>query len=356
MRLKFNGKQIEAILAVVPPDQLRFEDEISNYEFPPENSLKLQKTMGYNTHRIFDGGECLSDIAEFAFRYLFDSDVIDKNSIDAIIVVTETPDYIIPPTSNVIQGRLGMKEDMICLDINQGCAGFEVGMMQACMLLEQDSVNKVAIVNAEMLSRRVSRRDRNSFPLIGDACAITIVGKNSASEPIYMNIKMDGKGAFAIQIPAGGTRLPSSVETAEPQRDEYGNWRSLDNLVMKGDEVFMFVQKRVPPLINDILDFSGHKGDEIDLFMFHQPNKFMLNKLADKLKISRDRMPSNIVEIFGNSSGVTVPLNIAYNLADEITSRKMLICMAGFGVGLAWSSIVTETGPLKLCKLIEYNA
>lgn len=246
-----------------------------------------------------------------------------------------------------------MKEDMICLDINQGCAGYEIGLIQSFMMLEQDNINRVALVNAEILSRKVSIKDRNSYPLIGDALSITIIDKSIEENTIYANVKMDGKGAFAIQIPAGGLRMPFTAETAEMKVDSFGNWRSENNLVMKGDEVFMFVQKKVPALINDILEYSKKEKEDIDFFAFHQPNKFMLTKLASKLKIPKEKMPSNIVEIFGNSSSVTVPMNIVYNMASQLLNDTLVLCMSGFGIGLAWSSIVMEVGNLEFCEMID---
>lgn len=354
MRLFFKNKAITGIIAVVPDREILFDDEIKNYDFSPETSLKLKATMGYNAHRTFEHPVCLSDVAVSAIEELEQKNLIERQSIDALIVVTETPDYIIPPTSNIIQGRLGLKEDIICLDINQGCAGFEIGIIQAFMLLEQETINKVVVVNGEMLSRKVSKRDRNSYPLVGDAVAVTIVEKKDNNDSIYANVRMDGGNCFAIQIPAGGLRNPSSEKTRTEERDSFGNWRSQENLVMKGDEVFMFVQKKVPPLIKDILDYSNNTTDDIPYFMFHQPNKFMINKLADKLKIPRDRMPYNIVENFGNSSGATVPLNIAFNLGERLCHERMKLCMAGFGIGLVWSSIVMEIGPLDFCFTAEF--
>ena len=354
MKLKFSGKTITGILAGVPSSISYFDDEIENYDFPPETTMKLKVTMGYDKHRVVKEGTCISDMAEYLLNYLFDKELLKKDEVDALLIVTETPDYILPPTSNVIQGKLGMKEDMICLDINQGCAGFEVGLIQAFSLLDQEEIRKAVLINAEALSRKTSKRDRNSYPLIGDAAAVTIVERSEKDNTIYANIKMDGKGADAIRIPAGGLKCPASASTGVEHKDDFGNWRSADNLVMKGDEVFMFVQKKVPPLINEILEYSGKDREDINYFMFHQPNKFMLNKLASKLKIPKDKMPSNIVEQFGNSSGVTVPLNIAFNIGNRLEKEILPICMAGFGVGLVWSSIVMDLGPLKFCDWIEF--
>lgn len=354
MRLHFKNKKISGIICAIPDKESLFDDEVKNYEFSEETSLKLKKVMGYKSHRTFDHPICVSDVAVDLIKHLCANHQLDLDEIDALLVITETPDHIMPPTSNIIQGRLDMKEDMICLDINQGCAGFEVGLIESFMLLEQESINKVLLVNGEMLSRKTSKRDRNSYPLIGDAVAVTLVEKSTDDNEIFANIKMNGKDAFAIQIPAGGLRMPCSEETCVAKSDAFGNWRSEEQLVMKGDEVFMFVQKRVPSLIEDILEYSQCGKEDIEMYMFHQPNKFMLTKLASKLKIPKEKMPSNIVENFGNSSSVTVPLNIAYNLGERICEKEMKLCMAGFGIGLAWSSIVMNVGPLDFCKVIEY--
>jgi 3-oxoacyl-[acyl-carrier-protein] synthase-3 len=136
--------------------------------------------------------------------------------------------------------------------------------------------------------------------------------------------------------------------------DVSGNFRSKENLLMKGDEVFNFVQLEVPPMIESLLETAKVDKEQIDYYMFHQPNKFMLNKVADKLGISRERMPANVVENFGNSSGVTIPIVTWFNVADKIKEKRLKICFSGFGVGLTWASLIVDVGPLSFCEMIEY--
>jgi 3-oxoacyl-[acyl-carrier-protein] synthase-3 len=331
-----------------------FEDEMMNYNFSEAKSLKLKAAMGFNKKRIVKNGETGSDLCIHGLNYLFVNGFLNKDEIDAIILVTQTPDYIMPPTSNIIQGELGLKEDVLCLDINQGCAGYIVGLIQGFMLLEQPEIKKVVILNADVLSPKVSKRDRNSNPLIGDAASITILESSESQTNITCAIKMNGKGAFALQIPAGGAKLPYSDQTAEMHEDANGNFRSKNHLVMKGDEVFNFVQTEVPPLIEDVIEIAKVKKEDIDYFMFHQPNRFMLQKLADKIGVSREKLPSNIVENFGNSSGVTIPLAITFNIGDEIEKKQHKLCLSGFGVGLSWAAMIIDIGPLNFCKQINY--
>lgn len=354
MDFTFRNKKITGILTVLPHQVVTFEEEMGNYSFSAAKSMKLKLAMGYKEHRIAQPGQCSSDFCIYGMQYLFDNGLLDKEGIDALLFVSQSPDYYMPPTSNIIQGHFGMKHDMLCLDINQGCAGFEIGLIEAYMLLEQPAINRVVLLNADVLSPKVSDRDRNSKPLIGDAASVTIIEKSDDGSVIHANVRMDGTGAFALNIPAGGFRLPSSAETAVMEEDAAGNFRSRDNLVMQGDNVFNFVQREVPPMIEHLLEQANVSRDEVDWYMFHQPNKFMLHKLADKMGIPYGKMPANIVENFGNASGVTVPTNISYNLGDTVVDGTRKVCMAGFGVGLTWSSILMELGNMKFNKIIEF--
>lgn len=354
MNFKFHNKRISGILTILPENEVKFDDELDNYNFSHAKSLKLKMTMGYNTRRVVKEGVCVSDLCIRGLNYLFDNNMLQKDEIDALVLVTQSPDYIMPPTSNVIQGYLHLKHDMICMDINQGCAGFEIGLFQAFMLLEQDQIKKVVLLNADVLSRKVSKRDRNSNPLIGDAASVTIVEKSENTDTIFGNLKMNGAGYNSLIIPAGGFRTPSSQETGIMHEDSAGNFRSLDHLVMKGDEVFNFVQSEVPPMIKDLLDVANVRNTDIDYYMFHQPNKFMLNKLADKIGVPRGKMPSNIVEKFGNASGVSIPTAISFNIGNSLNTGSYLFCMAGFGVGLTWASIIMRVGNTQFNEIIYY--
>ncbi len=354
MKLLFQGKRIAGIHVVIPANEVRFEDEIGQYNFSPEQSLKLQKVMGFKKHAIVSGNETVSDLAVAGMTRLIEHGDISKDEIQALIVVSQSPDHFIPPTSNIIQGRLGLSTDMLCLDINQGCAGYIIGLIQAFMLLDQPSISKVVLVNGDVLSRKVSRQDRNSFPLVGDAASITIVERDINAVPVHISLKMDGTKSGILQIPAGGFRRFSDDETAILHQDDKGNLRSLDHLVMDGTEVFNFVMRDVPPLILENIADSGLATGDIDYFAFHQPNRFMLEKLADKLKVPREKVPANIVEELGNSSGTTIPAVLAFNLADRLCREPMTLCLAGFGVGLTWASLCLRTAPLRYCRIQRY--
>ena len=129
MNFNYENKRISGILTVLPKNEVAFEDEAENYNFSVKQSMKLKKIMGYEKHRIVEGDTSVSDLCVFGMRHLLEEGLISGDDIDALILVTQTPDYYMPPTSNVIQGELGLKQDMLCLDINQGCVGYLVGLI-----------------------------------------------------------------------------------------------------------------------------------------------------------------------------------------------------------------------------------
>jgi len=354
VNLRFAGKRISGLLTILPAHERLFVDEMANYNFSPARSLKLKEVMGYDRRRLVDGPVCVSDLAVAGFEHLFAKGQLAPSDIGALVVVTQSPDYLMPGTASVIHGRLGLGHDVFCVDINQGCAGFVVGLMQAFMLLDQPAIAKVALVNGDVLSRKVSPRDRNSYPLIGDGAAITIVERDASAATIHASLKMDGSRGGALTIPAGGMRQPCSAETAELHEDAEGNARAADHLVMDGSAVFNFVMTEVPALVEGLLRDTGTPADAVGAFLFHQPNRFMLQKLAEKLGVPYDKMPSNVVERFGNSSGVTIPVATASNFAERLRHERLRVCFAGFGVGLTWSALLMELGPLEFCEMIDF--
>jgi len=354
MNFKFRRKCVSGILAVVPARVQSFVEEMKNFNFSESRSLKLKAVMGYDKHRIVEPGVCVSDLAVFGLEQLFNRGLLKRDEIDVLLLVTQSPDHFMPPTSNIIQGRLKLKPDMLCLDINQGCAGFVIGLAQAFLLLEQESIRKVVVINADVLSRKTSPKDRNSYPLMGDAATIAIVERDPEDSVIHANLKMDGTRSNVLMIPAGGFRLPSSPATAQLEDVGDNNLRAKDHLHMDGSAVFNFVQVDVPPLIDELLWQAGTAMDEVDYFLFHQANRFMLQKLADKMKVPYGKMPSNIVENFGNSSGATIPLAITFNLSTALRDRQFRVCLAGYGVGLTWAAMLMRLGNLTFCELIDF--
>lgn len=355
MQATFSGKRISSILGILPETESLFDEEAQNYAFPVRQTMRLKKIMGYNRHRLAKPTSTVSDFAVCGLRHMLDKGWIEKDEIGAIIVATLCPDFFVPHIGTIVQGECGLGSGVICLDIAQGCCGFLIGLMETFLLLDHMKDKKAVLINGDVLSHKVSRRDRNDFPLIGDAAAITVVENDPLAGDIHYEMCMDGARGGALKIPAGAFRMPSTPETAVMADEGDGNWRSLDHMHMDGGEVFNFVQTEVPPLLARMLERAGESMETIDYFLFHQPNKFMLEKLAQKAGIPKEKLPMNLVELYGNSSGATIPLVSALNLREELTGALHKCCFSAFGSGLAWGGMVLEFGNLEHCEIMESN-
>lgn len=340
------------MLGVLPENEYFFDDEVGNYDFPEKQTMRLKRVMGYNKHRISKDTTTVSDLGVYGLSYLLDKEVIRRDEIGALIAVSLCPDHFVPHISNLVQARTGLSEDVLCLDIPQGCCGFLVGLAQAFMLLEHMDGKKAVLINGDILSHKVSRRDRNDFPLIGDACAVTVIENAPDSGRIFYEIRTDGSRGNALIIPAGGFRMPCSEKTAVMENTGDGNYRSLDNMHMDGSAVFNFVQTEVPPLIQSVLAENSLTVDDIDRFLFHQPNRFMLEKLAEKCGIPFEKLPMNVVENIGNPSGASIPMAALLNMKDELMSGSFRCCLSAFGSGLSWGAMITDIGNLSFCDMI----
>jgi 3-oxoacyl-[acyl-carrier-protein] synthase III len=356
MKNIFKYKRISSVVSVVPTSSHRFDDEYSVFKLSEDKARRFKKMMSLDRHRIAPPGVCSSDLCMFALQQLLNEGKLKKEEIGALIFVSQTPDYIMPPTSNVIQGKLGLGREMICLDINQGCSGFLLGLIQAFLYLEIPAISKVVLLNGDTCSKQTDKCNRISYPLTGDAGSATVIERGETESPIYMAVKNDGSRYKAIMIPAGGYRMPSSPETLKLREVEEGVVQNLEHVHMDGPAIFSFTMEDIPPQIDEILKLSGDTRESIDQFLFHQPNPFILKQMADKMKIPMEKLPNNIVSLYGNCSSVTIPLNIAVNYREQLLQGSRRVCMSGFGVGLSWISMVMNLGPLDVCKLVDYES
>lgn len=352
MITSFKGKKISSLLGVLPETVSFFDDEVGNYSFPPRQTLRLKKVMGYNRHLLAKETTTVSDFAVFGLHYMLDNAWIAREEIGAVVVVTLCPDYFVPHISNIVQAECDLNEEVICLDIAQGCCGFLIGLMQSFMLLDHLGSKKVVLINGDVLSHKVSKHDRNDYPLVGDAASITVLENDPAASSIYFEMHMDGKRGDALKIPAGGFRMPSTPQTAKLVDQGDGNFRALDHMQMDGSEVFNFVQSEVPSMLQTAFAREGREIEDFDYFFFHQPNRFMLQKLAEKAGLPLEKLPMNLVENYGNSSGASIPLIAILNSRDALLSKINRCCLSAFGSGLSWGVVFIDIGLLEHCELI----
>lgn len=356
MKCRFHNRKISGILTVLPENEVLFDDEVSNYTFPERQTMRLKKTMGYEKHRIAKEKTTSADLAVYGLNYLLERHLISREEIGALIVVTVTPDYFIPHVSNIVQGECDLPQSTFCIDIPQGCCGFLVGLAQGMMMLDYLQGKKVVLINSDVLSHKVSKHDRKSYPLVGDAATVTVLEEDHYAPDMHFLIETDGKRRDVVLIPAGGMKIPCSPETSVMVDDGEGNLRSLENLRMDGNGVFQFVQSDVPPLVEHAMDYAGWNKENVDWFLCHQPNRFVLRKLAERLAVPYEKMPMNIVENFGNASSASIPMTITHNLQEQMLSSQLYhCCLVSFGSGMTWGVVTADLGGMKFCDTIISN-
>ncbi|RZJ66056.1 MAG: ketoacyl-ACP synthase III [Flavobacterium sp.] len=344
----FKGVEITAIATCVP------KKTVGNDSFGELLSAKelrlFEKTVGILERRWVEDGVTASDLSFAAAEALFAKYPSAKNDIDCLIFLSQSPDYKIPFTSNILQDRLGLKRGMLCLDINAGCAGFVQGLATA-FALAQTVKGKVLLITAETMSRMLSKKDRATTMLFGDGAAAVLIGNTGNQNAISnFNFFTDGANADAIIIPDGGYRNPTTDKSFEPVEDEKLNVKNRLNLSMDGARVFDFTLREITPSLKSLLEKVGKTTGEIEYFLLHQSNRFILAQIATQLGIPMDKMLVNI-EKYGNTSSVSIPLLMASHR--EKLSGNQSIALCGYGVGLNWANAVLENTRIDILETVS---
>lgn len=350
MKTTFTGKRITGVLTILPEQEYIYEDEIAKEPEENRRLKRLKRIMGYGKRRRAKETTTVSDMILYGAKKLIQEGKIKKEEIGAVVVVTLSPDYFCPTVSAIVQGELGLTDDILCVDIPQACAGYVVGLMQSFMLLEHMEGKKVLLCTGETFCRGNKEKQEPPYyraPFGGDAANITIV-ENGGQDKIYYEFHQDGTQRECLVIPDGAFRNPMTIEKIQNQIVRM----PLTGVVMDGSTVFNFAQKEVPILVDNLTKMAETTKEDIDWFLFHQPNKFMLQKLAERIGVPFEKMPMDIVGKFGNSNSATIPTAITADLKEEMLNKESLCCLAGFGAGVAWAGIIMKMGNMDFCDTI----
>jgi 3-oxoacyl-[acyl-carrier-protein] synthase III len=348
--LSFENVGIAAMAAAVPAKTIN-NLEYTNH-FPPSEAKLVVEKIGVYQRRFAEPGVCSSDLCFAAAEKLIADNDTDRNEIDLLVFVSQTPDYRMPATSLILQDRLQLTHDTIAFDLMLGCSGFIYGLAVIYSMMEHSGLRKALLLDGETRSRIYSPKDRQAAFLFGDGGAAALVDRSPLYGKSYFSLNSDGSKEDLIKMKAGGYRFPTSLETMQERVvDENGNIRSDEHGYMNGSEVFTFVIKEVPPDIRKIIELSGNNISDIDYFVFHQANMFINSHLAKKLKLDSEKVPSTINK-FGNTSSVSIPLTMVSELKGKLDNKRIL--MSGFGVGMTWASCIFDTKNCKISEIIEY--
>ena len=308
-------------------------------EFPEWSVEKIDQKTGIQQRHIAAQEECSSDLAVKAVEKLFESGVCDPQSIDFILLCTQSPDYFLPTTACVIQDRLGIPTTAGALDFNLGCSGYIYGLGLAQGLISSGQATHVLLITAETYSKFIHPRDKSVRTIFGDAAAVTLLKAVESESPFIgpFIYGTDGRGGQNLIVPTGGLRRPRTEQTAAPIADEDGNVRSSDNLYMNGAEIFTFTLSAVPQSIDRILRKADLAIDDIDLFIFHQANRYMLEHLRKRMKIPEERFVVAMSHC-GNTVSSTIPIALKHAVCEGRLINQSIAMLVGFGVGYSWGA------------------
>jgi 3-oxoacyl-[acyl-carrier-protein] synthase III len=336
-----NFAKITAIEYYFP--NLKLSNEQLAEEFDDWSAEKILEKTGISSRFLSAQDECASDIGVFAAKKLFDSGVVLASNIDYLIFCTQSPDYFLPATSCIVQNKLNLPKNCGAIDINQGCSGFVYTLGLAKALLETNQAKNILMITSDTYSKFINRKDKSVRTIFGDAATATLIqGHMANSESIYgFCYGTDGSGAENLVVPSGGMRIPRSVGSGVEKTDSSGNVRSDDNIFMNGSEIFAFSMRIVPETIKAILGNNNLELEDIDLFVFHQANKFMLDHLRKKLNIAVEKFYVNFSDC-GNTVSSTIPIALKRAVGEGILQPGMKVCIMGFGVGYSWAGAVID--------------
>jgi 3-oxoacyl-[acyl-carrier-protein] synthase-3 len=307
--------------------------------YPGWTADKIYEKTGIRTRHVAAESETAGDLAYEAACSLFARGTVAPQDVDFVILCTQAPDYILPTTACLLQDRLDIPTSAGALDVNLGCSGFVYCLSLAKGLIESGSAKCVLVLTADTYSKYIHPLDKSVRTLFGDAAAATAVVAGDAAQPMIgpFVFGTDGSGANNLIVESGGARTPRSIETAVEHADDSGNIRSRDNLYMAGAKIMAFSLNEVPRAATALLDKAHTNTEAIDYFVLHQANRFMLEALRKKLKVSEAQFPIHVEEC-GNTVSSTIPLTLAAMRDNGCFDTEKKLMLIGFGVGYSWAA------------------
>lgn len=349
--ITLNNIKIKGISACVPE---KIENNLSLNQFNIDEIQKLIKMTGIEERRIVSEDVCTSDLCLKAANSLMIELGWKKDEIEVLIFVTQTPDYILPTTSSILQDKLGLPTSCMTLDISSGCSGYVNGLITIGQIMSNGMIKKGLLLVGDTISKICNPLDKSTYPLFGDAGSATAIVYDPTANPIFCNIFSDGSGYKAIKIDDGGYRNKYNDNSLKIQKIDENIERTKVDLELEGMDVFTFGIDKAPSCINSLLNDFNIDKTQIDYYVFHQANKFMNETIRKKLGIKIDNVPYSLKE-FGNTSSASIPLTICTQLINMLSGQEKKVILCGFGVGLSWGSILVDLDNIIIPELVIYE-
>lgn len=330
--IKNHPSAIRGICSCVP--HKLFNNLTDTSAFSEQEVRKVVKMAGVRTRYVSPERICSSDLCEAAAHRLLNSLEWDPQSVDALIMVTQSPDYFLPSTACILQDKLNLPDTCAAFDVGLGCSGYPYGLWLASMMLNTSGIKRVLLLHGETPSRFAEESDRSVALLFGDAGSATAIEgiENEGINPWYFCLHTDGSGYKDLILEGGGFRNRNPDDLSKMY------------VKMNGANIFNFTIKRVPKLVEDTLAAAEITPDDVDYFIFHQSNRFIMKHLSQKLQLPQEKLPFTI-EQFGSTGGPSIPLTITQGELKRSEESGLSLMLISYGVGLSWASALIDLDP-----------
>lgn len=347
--LSVENIKLTGLAACVPKNKESNHD----YDWISEKERDLLiKTTGIEYRRIAPNHITTSDMCYASAEALLNKLNINREEIDIVLFVSQSPDYFLPATSIILQNKLNLSKATMAFDIQLGCSGYVYGLSVISNLMNSGKFRKGLLLVGDKSSFSPSRKDKSTYPIFGDAGTATLLEFSLNAPKMDFNLQSDGAGYESIIITDGGMRNPYSHESDISVEVAPGIIRNKKNLVLDGIEVFNFSLREAAPNLNALLQYNKTNTNNYEYFIFHQANKLMNESIRKKLKLEPEKVPYSL-QNFGNTSSASIPLTIVTELADKLKNKTTHIALSAFGVGLSWGSATMTLKDLEILPLIE---
>ncbi len=346
------GVRIVGLAVAVPKNTSSTEDLVEKFGY--DIALKIQNATGVIVRHVVSGDTKTLELALESANEVLMKTGISASQLDAVILVTQTPEYKLPATACIIQDRLGIPKNAMAFDMNLGCSGYPYGIIMASSMIESGLLERVLLIIGDITSSTAAPLDQSTFPLFADAFSATIIERCSGrGDLLGLNYGTDGSGWRNIINPIGNIRYKDVKTYNESNSKEvFPEIKYPEYTYMDGNEVFIFCLKTLPKMIMDALRNSSLNKDDIDYFIFHQANLFILKHIAKKLNIADEKVPTSL-DNYGNTSSASIPVTACDFFSKHDMTQPVKVAMVGFGVGYSWATVIMRIDPAVVFKIKE---
>lgn len=342
------GVRLVGLSAAVPKER---EDNLELSSLSEKARSEIVNQVGIRFRHIAPSSVTAADLCESAARPLLEKLAWNPEEVGILIIVSQTPDHVVPGSATQLQHKLGLAQSAMSLDINQGCAGYVYGMSVIVGMMKSFGIRKGLLLVGDTITKMVSPQDNSIWPIFADAGSATAFELDDAAPDMQFKLGSRGEDFKAIHVSDGGFRVPVNSDSLLPEIVSEGVIRQKNQLEMNGQAVFTFGLSTVASCISDLLQEAEAQPSALDYLVLHQANQLLNNSIVRKTGFSKEQAPSSLRD-FGNTSCATIPVTLVSQLAEQLSSRQLRLMLSGFGVGLSWGNVILETDEVAVLPMI----